>query len=228
MRLLRKQFTLIELLVVISIIAILAALLLPALNRAKAKTQGISCINNLKQLGNLEKLYEDDYYGFMPGVSWGSDQYNKSIWHRAALERLNKKQSDSIPAIFYCPAVARKSSGKWSFGSIDVQVWDSTVGLTISYNRMLSIGSATPEAFKLYKSSSVRYPSECTSLHEQRKASSHYSIWASLNDHISLNRHGKNQANYLFVDGHVGTIHIPEAMRGNSSYDRRFYREGSR
>jgi prepilin-type N-terminal cleavage/methylation domain-containing protein/prepilin-type processing-associated H-X9-DG protein len=59
-------FTLIELLVVIAIIAILAAMLLPVLGKAKSKSQDISCRNNLRQLQLCWNLYIDDHNGLMP------------------------------------------------------------------------------------------------------------------------------------------------------------------
>jgi prepilin-type N-terminal cleavage/methylation domain-containing protein len=62
----KKPFTLIELLVVIAIIAILAAMLLPALQKAKAKAQQSNCTGNMKQIGNLAQLYSGESNGELP------------------------------------------------------------------------------------------------------------------------------------------------------------------
>ena len=96
----RTAFTLIELLVVIAIIAILASLLLPALARAKARAQRISCTSNLKQVGLSFRLFSNDHGDKFPFNTFTSD--GGSVPGTAVADLTDPTKSGTAVEIYTC------------------------------------------------------------------------------------------------------------------------------
>jgi len=131
-------FTLVELLVVISVIAMLTALLLPALGKARAEALRISCSSNLKQIGVALYGYVGDYNGFLPpstcttpvGFSSSGDWILKTAPYLGkSIEPSDRSTANFdrvVPAVkspagvFLCPATTPNAvSGvmRWSYGT---------------------------------------------------------------------------------------------------------------
>ena len=135
----KRSFTLIELLVVIAIIAILAAILLPALQSARARAQGTTCINNQKQLVTTAQMYVDDHRGIwaMPNAVTMDKGNNRGcyLWHLSRAKMIPMPQDSLIPPEnLRCPSIPYKDSRK-----------DVVQAYATSYNK----NSATDAAYGL-------------------------------------------------------------------------------
>jgi prepilin-type N-terminal cleavage/methylation domain-containing protein len=109
----RRGFTLIELLVVIAIIALLMAILMPALRRVKEQAKMIKCQGNLKQWNIIASIYTEDN----DGKFWDSDDNTQAYWFIVHMEE--RYQSRIKNKLWFCPS-AKKPRYTESGTEIDV------------------------------------------------------------------------------------------------------------
>ncbi len=188
------KFSLVELLVVIAVIAILASILLPAMNRAREMASRSSCSNNMRQILLGMNVYASDFSGILPTV-WGIS--DAKSWAYYLRPYLKVKDNNAVP---YSPLYSCRSASSWAKGNI------------LSYGMNLGINAENSET--LLRLWDFAKPAEQMLLGDTKKYDSqiygYFSFIGSENEKTigRLEFRHSGMSNFTFADSHVESIPI--------------------
>ncbi len=218
----QDNFTLIELLVVIAMIAILASLLLPALNAAKEKARMATCASNQKQ-SSLELFqYADDNKGFLPphyvygSTYWGNTQQRELIWFHILVDA--PWWSDTLKRkwqYFHCPSLPFDTNFTTFQRSYDSQIFGLISGVAGNqFNLYLKKALTTATSVYCFTEEELKRPASelpmmadssvrIGNIGQNRQVHNIYYRYPFENSAALHLRHTGNSANITFIDGHL-------------------------